>query len=403
MDGRTVSQVERAAGAPGRVHSPGLGSDGAGSMDGQLFAPGSGSGIAVRLGLTPDGAGLEATGETVSRTLPLAACRFEVGGYQDSMLIVTHEEAPGAAWSVYAPRDGARKLLAGCGLASVQEALRGAHGALAERKARGLAIGLVVLALLGASVWVANKAVDAVLWYGVGWIPPSWEITLGTQVVDSMYPEAECVKDPEVVEPVRQIVDRLLASTDRGGYEFHVRIGKEDQVNAFAVPGGQMVVLTGLLAKAESPEEVAGVLAHEIHHVLRRHSLRKMMAYVKWQIGLALLLGDLQTVAELLLAHASKLAVLAYDRDMEREADYDGLELLQRAGIDPKGMIQFFARLAREEGILAGSLTLISTHPGSAERAAELERWAALAKGLPLRPFDIDWKRVQLRLKEAHP
>ena len=149
-------------------------------------------------------------------------------------------------------------------------------------------------------------------------------------------------------------------------------------VNAFALPGGYIFVNYGLIEKAATPEEVAGVLAHEIQHVLKRHGLKNVVGRAGLGLILGLLLGDLEGLGGLIIGASSELAALSFSREQEEEADALGLELLYAANIDPSGLPSFFEKLSAEQESKGTALpSFLSTHPDTTERirvlTAEIE------------------------------
>lgn len=146
-------------------------------------------------------------------------------------------------------------------------------------------------------------------------------------------------------------------------------------MNAFAVPGGQIVLTRGLLAKAESSDEVAGVLAHEMGHGIELHPEAAMVRALGMTAVADLLFGS-GTVTNIGLM----LAELSYSRGAERQADMQGLGLLRKAGISPQGLADFFRRVMKTEGrnsksALPGrTLDVLSTHPATDERIHVVER-----------------------------
>src|SRR5690606_1638034 len=114
-------------------------------------------------------------------------------------------------------------------------------------------------------------------------------------------------------------------------------------VNAFAAPGGYIVVFQGLLEASESAEEVAGILAHEIQHVVQRHGTKAILEALPLQLAAAALGGD--QAAALFVGAASTLGVLSYRRRDETAADREGFRMLRAARIAPDGMMRFFERL----------------------------------------------------------
>lgn len=147
-------------------------------------------------------------------------------------------------------------------------------------------------------------------------------------------------------------------------------------VNAFALPGGQIVLFEGLIKKATSPEEVAGVLAHEIGHVEHRHALRRMVRAAGVGFLTSMVTGGV--VSDL----SQQLVVMDFSRQMEEEADDAALKALSEAGIALDGFADFFDRLAKEHGednsVFGDDAfeTLLSTHPLSKERSARIRSHA---------------------------
>lgn len=226
-------------------------------------------------------------------------------------------------------------------------------------------------------------------------IPLEWEEDLGADLVDAIAPEERRCTDPERVRALERIVERLVGSSDVGEYRFRVTLVDDTLVNALAAPGGYVVVFQGLLARAETPEVVAGVLAHEIQHVVRRHGTSAVLKDLPMIIAATVISGGNETAGSLLGATAT-LGSLRYRRGDEAEADREGLGMLRAARIAPQGMIGFFGALADMEGDASALATYLSTHPRSEDRMAALR---ALADERPYEsePLleDVDWQLVR--------
>jgi predicted Zn-dependent protease len=271
------------------------------------------------------------------------------------------------------------------------EAARRRH---ASRHRRGLVTGLVALAAVALAGWLLlTRAAPEIV---AATLPPASEQLLGEAVLAQMLAGETEIKVGPAVEAVRAIVARLAAAVaDNPGYEFDVRVVESEAVNAAALPGGKIIVFSGLLAEAGSPDEVAGVLAHEICHVLHRDSLRGLVGRLGGSAVIALLLGggDLSRIA----GQAGALDQLAYGRDQERAADREGILLMARAGLPPAALAAFFERLRAKEG---GKLPeFLSTHPDTATRVVELRRLAATTPVADPRPLALDWDAVRASLK----
>ncbi len=205
--------------------------------------------------------------------------------------------------------------------------------------------------------------------------------------------------DP-AVQAVQAILDRLKSAIpDNPGYPFKLYVIKNKQANAMALPGGTVIVLTGLLGQADSPEEVAGVLGHEMTHVLKRHVIRQVVHKLGWRIWVGLFLGsgDLSKAAEGL----GQLGELSFSRKQEEEADQGAAQILSRAQLPIEPFIGFFKKMQAENSTADSPFkSFLSDHPTNTERMEKLE---ALAKELKMekeRPFThIEWDKLKAEMK----
>jgi predicted Zn-dependent protease len=209
------------------------------------------------------------------------------------------------------------------------------------------------------------------------WVPVAWEDRVGASVVDQFVPVAKRCADPAAQVAIDVIMRRLLAAAGPVPYRFRVVVANIPAANALAAPGGHLVVFRGLLDQSRSPEELAGVLAHEIQHVLERHSTRLILQHASTALVVTTVLGDVSGVASVAIEGARVFGTMAYSRAHEAEADEAGLRLLLAARIDPAGLIGMFDG-ERVDGA-GGALRYFASHPPSAERAATLRRLAGTA------------------------
>lgn len=187
---------------------------------------------------------------------------------------------------------------------------------------------------------------------------------------------------------IQDIGNRL---TKGSKYSYHWYVAEDPTVNAFAVPGGYVVVNTGLIQAADSAEEVAGVLAHEVQHVELRHTLKNILHSLGLRAAFSLALGDVSGTA--LGGFAANLAELKFGRDLESEADRHGLAALKQAGIAPQGMVSFFDKLSKQEGTTPPAL--LSTHPASVERMQTLQAMLREHSTWPSQPLPYDWAVIK--------
>src|SRR5512146_79809 len=261
-----------------------------------------------------------------------------------------------------------------------------------QARSRQRTIWGVVLGAVGALALFLWLGSDLLVEFAVSRIPVEWEQKLGEATYRDFLVQQTVIKEGPAVAAVNDIVQRLTEKIPDNPYKFEVSVVKSDVVNAFALPGGYVVVFTGLMKKAESGEEVAGVLSHELNHVLQRHGLERIVKQLGLVAVVTIVLGDQQGLAGLVKQLGVELLTLKFGRAQETKADVTGLQLLHRAKIDPSGMIRFFERLSEKD---KERVEILSTHPMSESRAARLKvEVAALPKQMP-EPFGFGWKTVQ--------
>ena len=257
--------------------------------------------------------------------------------------------------------------------------------------AAGIVVGLCLL------LWFGS---DLIVEWAVAKVPVEWEQKLGDAVYQDALSKETVLKEGVAVSAVQEITQRLTDKIPHNPYKFQVSVVQSPVVNAFALPGGYVVVYTGLMKKAESGEEVAGVLSHELNHVLERHGLERMVKMLGLAAVVSIVVGDQQGLIGLAKELGLNLVTLKFGREQETEADVTGIRLLSDARIAPEGMIGFFERLSEKD---KARVELFSTHPMSAARAERLKaELAALPKRSP-EPFTFDWKTIQDSLAKADP
>ena len=244
----------------------------------------------------------------------------------------------------------------------------------------GLLFGGLVVLIVGGYWAVSSTA---------GWLVTQLPVSLDTQLGEASYgmlaPEDKRCTNPAIKAYVEQLAGPLVEVAG-APFPFRFEVVDDDAINAFALPGGFVAINRGLLVKAKTAEEVAGVLAHELQHAIQRHGMRRIAREIGVAASIGLVLGWLDVQG--MTAAAVSLVGRSYDRDQEAEADRLGRALLLQAGIHPDGMATFFERLAQEGPSLPA---LISTHPDSGERA-RLAREGPKFEGRPRKlPPPQDW------------
>ena len=225
-------------------------------------------------------------------------------------------------------------------------------------------------------------------------VPVSWEEQLGKAVLGYLVNEGDHCEEPQVTAAVDRIVERLLGQELNYPYTFQVIVAKGKLVNAFAAPGGYIVVFQGLLEETKNPEQLAGVLAHEMQHVLQRHSTRAIFRQLWLRALLAAMFGDVQGTSFALDA-AGTLGTLHHHRKDEESADRAGMGMILAARIDPQGMVQVFKRFQEMSSDMPKALQYFSTHPRTEDRIDQLQTMADGASYMsePLLA-EVDWSEV---------
>jgi len=223
-----------------------------------------------------------------------------------------------------------------------------------------------------------------------GWIaqqiPMKTELAIGESVLESLNADARYLSKGPAVEAVQKIGDRL---TQGSRYKYRWYVAKDKTVNAFAIPGGIIVVNSGLLEKTDTANELAAVLAHEIQHVEERHSLRNMIASAGLAGVVLLVLGDANT-AILIVAH--QVSAQYFNRQVEAEADTKGIDLLHKKNIDAKGMVSFFKKMKAEYAGKGAVPVWLSSHPDTQNRIRLAE--AYIAKRPCPKCINLDWDKA---------
>lgn len=268
-------------------------------------------------------------------------------------------------------------------LAVVHDQIKAARSSMAEmpkREGRHWLIFLLVIAAIGIGIYLS---VDAFVDMALTHIPARFETMIGDHVLKN-YREQHVLEEsgPEV-ERVRGIVDRLVRHVgatvpNAQTYPYKVYVERTDDVNAFAMPGGNVIVLTGLLDRAKNDSEVAGVLGHEIGHVVRRHTLRSTLHRVGLIACINLLFQGQGAEEAVWLSRLVNLDDLRFSRDDEADADKVGVRLAAAADYDPNGIVSFFEKVIQMRtgaGKLldSKSFEFISSHPCTPDRIKHMQ------------------------------
>lgn len=236
------------------------------------------------------------------------------------------------------------------------------------------------------------------------------EVEMGAQYSQEINRQLPIVSDAQVHAYINQLGDQIARAGNRGlNYTFYVV--NADEINAFAVPGGYVYINRGLIQRAANASEVAGVLAHEIGHVERRHGIDQMEKMQRASLGLNLayvLMGRQPSSVESAAINAGGSLVFAkFSRDDENEADGVAIPLMLASGYHPNGLVTMFERLLSQQNSRA-ALPWFSTHPTTRDRinntrAAISRLSAAQTRGLNTDTRAFQNMKARLRSMPAAP
>ncbi len=199
-------------------------------------------------------------------------------------------------------------------------------------------------------------------------IPQQYEEQLGEVVYGNM------IKTYTIDSSKTKLVNELVSDIDfQTPYTLRMVVVDVNQKNAFAMPGGYIIIYSGIIDEMEDYAELIGLLAHEVSHVNHRHSLRSIFRSLSSYIFISVLLNDVNGITAVLLENINSFKNLSYSRKLEEEADKEGLKILYHNQIDPNGMVKLFEVLMKE-GDMPGQLEFLSSHPLTTKRIEYIEQ-----------------------------
>lgn len=231
------------------------------------------------------------------------------------------------------------------------------------------------------------------------------EIEMGAEFAREIESQTKILDNVEWTDYINGIGRRIVSVCDRPDIEYNFKIVDDSTtINAFALPGGYIYVYSGLLLKADNEAEVAGVIAHEVGHVVGKHSVKQLTKIYGYQFVVALALGNNPSMLEQIAADIlGGVGILYYGRDNEYEADAYCIKYVNLLGYDPNAMVTFFEKLDELQTKDPSHIEkLMSTHPQPAERIEKIQEKIALLppkEGLILNAEEYKQKLKRLYIK----
>jgi len=228
-------------------------------------------------------------------------------------------------------------------------------------------LAVSILGLIAATYWfilpsVAEKAVEI--------LPESYDMSMGNSFYQNFI-QYETI-DEAKTQIIRQFASELDLNTGRN---LSFTVVKSKEVNAFALPDGNIIIYTGILEDMQNYSELVALIGHESAHVKNRHSMKLMCRNLAGYLFLSVVLSDVNGIMAVIADNANTLRSLSYSRNFEKEADLDGLKMMVANKVDPAGMTSLFEHLKKEHRSSVPGF--ISTHPLTDDRIRYINETAA--------------------------
>ena len=230
-------------------------------------------------------------------------------------------------------------------------------------------IGILALGYLWFVPWLGGKISNG--------FSKQWEVEMGDKMYESV--AALYTIDSAKTLLLNDFYQQLHFNVD---YPVEVTVVKGEEINAFAIPGGHIVIYDSILKSMQTPEELAALLSHEASHIALRHSLKNMFRSLARQMFLLMVFGNESGVGSFLVDNADNLKELEYSRSLETEADNNGLQLMAKSGINPKGMLLLMEVLQKHTGANEPA-AFLNTHPVFKNRIENIKKQIQQLPSLP--------------------
>jgi len=258
---------------------------------------------------------------------------------------------------------------------------------------------------------VSFTVATAALLAGCG-VSTQQEVQMGQEEAQQVSAQLPMVQDAVIQNYVNALGQRIARTTSRSDLNWQFQVVNSSVVNAFALPGGFVYVNRGVLERASNMSEVAGVIGHEIEHVVRRHSVKQMEQAQGANVGVGIacaLTGICNSGIAQAAINVGGTAVFAkFSRTDEIQADEGGFNNVIRAGISPRGMYTFFQKLLAEEQQSGGgnASAWFSDHPGTSDRIADIQRMLNQVPASQLNSLQVNdsgFSTMKSRLNQLGP
>lgn len=227
---------------------------------------------------------------------------------------------------------------------------------------KGLSIIVVFFA-----IWLSLSQLDFVTFFKIDKAAGATEKSIGDVIWDEIKKTEDLVVDDSITKTINKLLKPLCDENNIIRDSLKVHIIQKDEVNAFALPNGHLVVYSGLIVSSKNEQALLGVLGHEIAHIENNHVMKKLSKEIGLSILLSLTTGNSNAGGVRQIFET--LSSSAYDRTLEKEADIASVEYMIKASINPAPFADFLYEMSFDNPTMESKMAWISTHPESEERA----------------------------------
>jgi predicted Zn-dependent protease len=258
--------------------------------------------------------------------------------------------------------------------------------------------GIVGIALFFTSLFFVSKF-DWLSIFKIQQATNKTEEKLGELLWEVFKKSDQEIKSPVVLNAVDSIVNKICIANKIDRKSIKVHVLENDQINAFALPNGHLIIYSALIQNSNKQEELSGVIGHEIAHIELNQVMKKLVKEIGLSVLISMTTGN--GGPEVIKETAKMLSSSAFDRSMEKEADIKSVDYLVEAKINPEPFADFLFSLAGKEDPSLKYLSWISTHPDSKARAEYIIEYSSSKKNTKFEPIisPNTWKKVQKELE----
>jgi predicted Zn-dependent protease len=340
--------------------------------------------------------GFKLLGQEREIYLAFRDCQLKSGGNQNSLLFIESTLYPEIRFYISDPKIWKNKILSERFVDEFKKHQNSSFKNLLTISSILILFLLPIFSLFFFRAQIIHKIADQ--------IPPEEESKLGDKIWEIFKKDKSIITSKYSLTVEKELLSRLKYDPN---FKIKIHIVEDSIVNAFALPGGHIILNSGLILKADTPEEIAGVLSHEISHITNRHVLRQMIQMIGIYGGLSILVGDIGGVVATVLQGSAFFLQMRFSQEFEKEADSQGIKILEKSEISPSGLKLFLEKIKKKEDdskIIDDQekvLEFFQTHPNTEDRIKFIETWSKNHPNFKGKPFLFSFNQWKNDIKNS--